>query len=227
MKLIFAGADRPIDVARGYVSTVEVENSCLFARMCRSLVSNGGEDVFEQFSLWDEAGNELVPSRVLFAVPDPLHLPWDCTELSSKLFGIMETLLYEDEEARRIFEDYGSQLRGFSQRLTHQVECDYRFNVEWDVRRYLKSFGFSADRGDDLPYIDMLNMFLDFVSDVQLEKVLVFVNLKTFLGKIEFEQFLDRVFFHEMQVLLLENKVCDINYGYESKMRIDQHFLEI
>lgn len=30
-----------------------------------------------------------------------------------------------------------------------------------------------------------------------------------------------------MQVLLLENKVCDINYGYESKMRIDQHFLEV
>ena len=227
MKLIFAGSDRPINIARGHVSTVEVENPCLFARICRSLVSNGGGGVFEQFSLWDEAGNELAPSRVLFAVPDPLHLPWDCTELSNKLLGIMETLLYEDEEARRIFEDYGSQLRGFSQRLTHQVECDYRFNVEWDMRRYLKSFGFSADRGDDLPYIDMLNMFLDFVSDVQLEKVLVFVNLKTFLGKIEFEQFLDRVFFHEMQVLLLENKVCDINYGYESKMRIDQHFLEV
>lgn len=180
MKLIFAGADRPIGIARGYVSTVEVENPCLFARICRSLVANGEEGVFEQFSLWDKAGNELAPSRVLFAVPDPLHLPWDCTELSNKLLGIMETLLYEDEEARRIFEDYGSQLRGFSQRLTHQVECDYRFNVEWDMRRYLKSFGFSADRGDGLPYIDMLNMFLDFVSDVQLEKVLVFVNLKTF-----------------------------------------------
>ena len=55
----------------------------------------------------------------------------------------------------------------------------------------------------------------------------MFVNLKTFLGKIEFEQFLDRVFFHEMQVLLLENKVCDISYSHESKMRIDQHFLEI
>lgn len=227
MKLIFAGADRPIDIARGYVSTVEVENPCLFTRMCRSLVSNGGEGVFEQFSLWDETGKEVAPSRVLFAVPDPLHLPWDSTELSGKLLGMMEELLYEDEEARRLFEDYGSQLRGFSQRLTHQVECDYRFNVEWDMRRYLKSFGFSADRGDDLPYIDMLNMFLDFVSDVQLEKVLVFVNLKTFLGKIEFEQFVERVFFHEMQVLLLENKLCGIENDCERKVRIDQHFLEL
>lgn len=227
MKLMFTGADRPIDIARGCVSTVEVENPCLFTRICRSLVSNGGEGVFEQFSLWDEAGNELAPSRVLFSIPDPLHLPWDRTELTGKLLEMMEMLLYEDEGARRVFEDYGSQLRRFLQRLTHQVECDYRFNVEWDMRRYLKSFGFSADRGDDLPYIDMLNMFLDFASDVRLEKVLVFVNLKTFLGKMEFEQFVDRVFFHEMQVLLLENKLCDINYNHESKMRIDQHFLEI
>ena len=75
MKLIFAGADRPIDIARGHISTVEVENSCLFARICRSLVSDGGEGVFEQFSLWDEVGNEVAPSRVLFTVPDPLHLP--------------------------------------------------------------------------------------------------------------------------------------------------------
>lgn len=227
MKLMFTGADRPIDIARGLVSTVEVENPCLFTRMCRSLVSNGGEGVFEEFSLWDEAGNELAPSRVLFAVTDPLHLPWDSTELSGKLLGMMEVLLFEDEEARRLFEDYGSRLRGFSQRLTHQVECDYRFYVEWDIRRYLKSFGFSADRGDDLPYIDMLNIFLDYVSDIQLEKVFVFVNLKTFLGKIEFEQFLDRVFFHQMQVLLLENKICDMDYDYERKVRIDQHFLEI
>lgn len=227
MKLIFTGADRPIDIAKGYVSTLEVENPCLFTRICRTLVSNGGEGVFEQFSLWSEDGKEMASSQVLFAVPDPLHLPWDSAQLSGRLLGMMEALLYEDEEARRKFEDYGSKLRGFSQRLTHQVECDYRFNVEWDIRHYLKSFGFSADRGEDLPYIDMLNMFLDFVSDVQLEKVLVFVNLKTFLGKIEFEQFIDRVFFHEMQVLLLENKLCDIDNDFERKVRINQHFLEI
>lgn len=227
MKLMFVGADKPINITRRYVSTVEIENSCLFTRICRSFVADEGGVVLEQFSLWDDSDKEIVPSRAIFPISDPLHLPWDSSELSGKMLGMMEALLYEDEEARRLFENYGGQLKGFSQRLTHQVEGGYRFNVEWDMRRYLKAFGFSADRGDDLSYIDSLNMFLDFVSDVQLEKVLVFVNLKTFLEKIEFEQFLDRVFFHEIRVLLLENKACEIDYDYERKMRIDQHFLEI
>ena len=227
MRLVFYGVDRPIVIRRGHAYTVEVENPCLYARICRSLVASGGEAVFEQFSIWDDEGAELTPARAFFAISDPLHLPWDSTELSGRLLTIMESLLFESEDMRGAFEDYGRRLQSLACQLTHQVECDYGFNVEWDVRRYLKSFGFSADRGESLPYIDMLNMFLDYVSDMHLKKTLVFVNLKTFLTEKEFQQFLDRVFFHEFEVLLLENKSCGIDFATEDKMVVDQHFLEI
>lgn len=227
MKLVFFGADRPIPINRGSVCTVEVENSCLFTRICRSIVENGGASTFESFSLWDDAGDEVASSRTLLTISDPLHLPWDNPELAGRLLTTMESFLFEDEDARSLFESHGRQLQQFAYRLAYQVESDYRFNVEWDLRRFLKSFGFAVDRGEGLPYIDTLNMFLDFVSDMKLGRVLVFVNLKTFLTENEFRQFLDRVFFREMSVLLLENKTCEISYNQEEKIRIDQHFLEI
>lgn len=227
MRLVFSGADSPIEVNRGRVRTVEMENPHLFTRVCRSFIAGGDVDAFEPFSLWDGDGSELAPVKALLVVTDPLRLPWDSADLAGKLPAVMESLLFEDEDARSVFESYGRQLAAFAFRLTHQVECDYRFNVEWDVRRYLKAFGFAANRGEGLPYIEMLNTFLDFASDMQLKKVLVFVNLKTFLSENEFEQFLDRVFFHEFTVLLLESKACAIDYEYEDKTVIDQHFLEI
>lgn len=214
-------------IRRGRVYTVEVENSCLYTRVCRSLVAGGGDAALEQFSIWDDEGVELTPAKAVLAISDPLHLPWDSAELSGRLLGMMESLLFESEDARGTFEEYGRQLQALACRLTHQVECGYRFNVEWDVKRYLKSFGFGADRGESLPYIDMLNSFLDFISDMRLKKMLVFVNLKTFLTENEFQQFLDRVFFHDLEVLLLENKPSEINFDTEDKMIIDQHFLEI
>lgn len=227
MRLVFSGADSPIEVNRGRVRTVEMENPHLFTRVCRSFIAGGDVDAFEPFSLWDGDESELAPAKALLVVTDPLRLPWDSADLAGKLPAVMESLLFEDEDARSAFESYGRQLAAFAFCLTHQVECDYRFNVEWDVRRYLKAFGFAANRGEGLPYIEMLNTFLDFASDMQLKKVLVFVNLKTFLSENEFEQFLDRVFFHEFTVLLLESKACAIDYEYEDKTVIDQHFLEI
>ena len=56
MRLVFCGADRPIEIRRGRVYTVEVENSCLYTRVCRSLVAGGGDAAFEQFSIWDDGG---------------------------------------------------------------------------------------------------------------------------------------------------------------------------
>lgn len=227
MRLMFLGADKPITIERGLARTLEVENCHLFARICRSIAPDGVEAPFEPFTLWDDEGNEVAPLRSLLMISDPLHLPWDNSELSGKLLIRMESLLFEDEDARSLFEEYGRRLRGFAQQLTHQVEGDYRFNVQWDMRRFLKAFGFAADRGEDLPFIDTLNMFLDFASDMKLERLIIFVNLKTFLEENEFAQFLDRVFFHGFEVLLLENKLCDIQYDKEQKTLIDQHFLEM
>lgn len=227
MKLVFSGADRPIVINKGKVHTVEIANSHLFTRVCRSLSAGGGEEVFESFSIWDDVGEEMSSSKALLMVSDPLHLPWDSTELAGRLPLVMESLLFEDEDARATFEGFGRRLQEFALRLTHQVDGGYGFNVEWDMRRYLKTFGFAVDRGEDLPYLDTLDTFLDFVSDMQLKKVLVFVNLKTFLTENEFRQFIDRVFFHEFEVLLLENKPCSMRFEKEEKTVIDQHFLEI
>lgn len=227
MKLVFVGADNSIEIKKGFVHTLEIENPSLFVRISRSLAANAGELIFEDFSLWDDEGNELAPGRTLFMITDPLRLPWDCAELSGKMLSTMELYLFEDDDARSTFESYGRRLQGFAASLTYQGESDYRFNVEWDLRRFLKSFGFSVERGDGLPYIETLDMFLDFISDMKLGKVLAFVNLKTFLGENEFKMFLERVFFHELEVLLLENKTSAIEYDYEIKTVYDQHFLEL
>ena len=54
----------------------------------------------------------------------------------------------------------------------------------------------------------------------------IFINLKTFLEKTEYESFLEHAVFLNFLVLLLENKRDYLKYQLEDKMIIDQHFLE-
>lgn len=226
MKLVFSGFDSPIDILPGRACTLEIRNQTLFTRICRTFVGAQRGQQFEAFTIWGDDGEELSYSNSILLASDPLRLPWDSSELSGRLLTRMEAMLMKDEESRAIFEEYGSLLNGFATQLTFQVEGEYGFAVEWDIKRYLKSFGFGIERGEDLPYIDSLNMFIDFAHDMSLEKVLVFINLKTFLNEKDFKRFLERVFFHKIKVLMIENKASLAHSSLEKKIVVDQHFLE-
>ena len=110
--------------------------------------------------------------------------------------------------------------------LAFQRHGSYGFKVEWTLADYLKAFGFGVEIEDGAALFDKLIQFIDFAADMQLREVLLFVNLGTFLSKNEMEEFGRRIFFQELSVLLLEQRsyaqVCE----HESKIHVDQHFLE-
>ena len=224
MKLVFSGLESPVVIERRAVKTLEVENCHLFTNLCRSILSGKG-DAIEPYSLWDDEGEEITPANSMLVVSDPLRLPWDSKELLGKLLDTMDNLLREDEETVQSLEEYGSYLSSVILRAAHQFGCDYRFAIEWGARQYLKAFGFSVDRCETDSYLDLMK-FLDFASDMGLEKLLVFINLKTFLEKTEYELFLERAVFLGFHVLLLENKRDCLKHSFEDKMVVDQHFLE-
>ena len=226
MRLVIEGIETPIDICRGRPRVIEVHNRTLFARIARSLASRDGEDAFEPYSLWDDDGAELKPSSTLLMVSDPLRLPWENKALSGRLFDMVEGLMLEDEELRVEIEGMGARLAKGISRLTHQVNAEYSFAVEWGLRQYLKSFSFSVEHLDGDNYLESLISFLDFCADMALKQVLVFVNLKTFLSGNDLIEFYDRVFFHDLRVLMLEAMVDEISYEHERKTVIDLHFLE-
>lgn len=54
----------------------------------------------------------------------------------------------------------------------------------------------------------------------------MFVNLKTYLSKSDFDTFAEQVFYQNTQVLLLENKRDCEAHEHERKRVIDLDFLE-
>lgn len=226
MRLVFSGAMLPVEISKEYVRTYEIENNHLFTRICASLISGEGEEAIEPYSIWADDDTEKSPSSSLLLVTDPLNLPWQARDLSGHLYERVGQLVFEDEEARMEIEALGNQISSLILRLTHQISGDYEFSSEWSVGQYLKAFSFAPSRGNDDSYLDSLLGFLDFASDVHLEKPLAFINLKRFLLKKELEEVFDRAFFLGIPLLLLENVVDLRQYKHEKKTCIDQHFLE-
>lgn len=225
MRLVFAGLDRSLELEPGNCTTLEVENQALFVRLVRSLVSGEGRYADEPYSVWD-GDEELKPRDALLVIDNPLQLPWDERGFMSSVLKRIEREYLEDEDLRRAVEGLQSAMASQLATLGMGLNADFSFGQEWDFRRYLKFMGFGVSYQESKSFLDNQLNFLSLALDSGDKRVLVFVNLKTFLSENDFRMFLDQVFFQKSRVLLLENKLDSNSYIHESKRCIDLHFIE-
>lgn len=224
MRLSFSGLERPIDIVAGRPYVLEVENQALFTRLCQSLRGGEGRYASEPYTVWNEEA-ELRPEAAMLFVDSPLDLPWDDRALMGEVTKLFERLLLDDEELRGEIDAAAQGIASKILSLGMDLNADYCFGIEWDVRRFAKTFGFGIDRAQKT-LLDSLIDFLSLTLDANCQKVLVFVNLKTFLTKNELKELYRHAFFSKTSLLLLENRRDKADYEYEQKRTVDLHFLE-
>ena len=226
MRICFSGFGSPMCVAAAAVSVLEVQNRTLFARVCESLVSGLGVDAIEPYSLWDDAGVEMKTDSRFLLICSPLELPWDDKALSGGLASQFERIVFEDEGVRRDIEDLFELFQSRLSQAALELNSNYAFGVNWELKRYLRTFGFGVELADGEPLIDKLIKFLMLAKDASLKKVLVFINLKLFLTEKELDLFLEQAFFSRLSIILIENVLDHSCHLHERKYAVDQDLLE-
>ena len=225
MNLTISGFSEPLVLGSDHVSVLEIHNRRLFARVCQSLMSELDGEALEPYTLWD--GDDQRSSRNYFLfICNPFELPWSERALIGEVLERIEDMFLHEDEARQRIETAGRSLSEQVASLGLRLQSDYAFEVQWDMRKYLKAFDFcvEVDPADEL--LDNLTKFLKFASDAAFRKQLVFVNLKNFLVEKEIQEFYRQAVFFELNVLLLENASDDSAFEYERKMCSDIDFLQ-
>lgn len=226
MNVCFTGLNEPIIVGPDAVSVLEVQNRVLFCRLCSSLVSERGSEAEEPYTFWSDDGEEIKPEGRILFVLSPLSLPWTDKALSNGLSAKFERLVNEDEDARQGVEYAFACLKSRLSEVALSLESEYAFEIDWELKRYLRTYGFGVELIENEPLLDKLIKFLALAKDVSLSKVLLFANLKLFLSENELRKFYEQAFFSGLSVLLIENVRDGVYYEQERKYVIDQDLLE-
>lgn len=226
MRISFAGMESSIDVADVGITVLQVDNKLYFSRVCESLLSLQGEQAKEAYTIWDQDGCEVRPDQALLIVANPFDLPWKHKDLTGNLYKRVESELLLDEGLRFEMQELQLALESAVHKLDFQFNADYKFGVEWNISSYLKAFSYGIDISDSASLLDKLISFIDVGADMAIDKVIVFINLKTFLTKNDLEQLHDRLFFHGMRTLLLENNDAPRYDDVEVKYVVDRDFVE-
>lgn len=226
MKLCFAGIETPIVICSQSVAVLQIENRALFSRICQSLLSYEGEDAIEPYAMWEEDGKPIAPKGAYMLIPTPLELPWKHKLLLGGLHLRLEEMMSEDYCVRDELERAGLKLSELVTQLGFQLNADYAFALEWNMRNYLKAFDFRVDIEEDARLFENLMQFFDHAADMRIDIALVFVGLKSFLQDEELAMLYERAFFLGIKLLLLENAGSEFALEGEEKVIIDQDFLE-
>lgn len=223
--LRIAGFEEGLEISENRAAVLEVEDEVLFGRICASLHSEEGSSAVEPYALWD--GESPVSAKGAFLlVYNPFDLPWNDRALQALLLAKVESLVMEDDSVRMEIEGQASALSSALAAVGLQMLSDYVFSLEWDVKKYLKSFGFGVDAQASQGFFDNLMLFLKFVSDAGVGKPIAFLNLKKFLSENEIETLYEQAFLAGVSLLLLEGTRDARVFERELKMRIDRDFLQ-
>ena len=224
MRLVFDGLEKAIEIQAGRPVVLQVENQAFFSRLIQAMATQEGRYAIEPYSVWNDE-SEITPKMATLLISDVFDLPWSDRSLLGEVVKRIEKDLV-DEEARLDLEKTERLLTSRLMSLSAGLSADYTFGIEWDLGRILKMLGFCVDAMPGYKLIDNLITFLSLALDSKCQKILIFVNLKTFLTKNELKLFYEHVFYTGAHVVLFENKQDNNNYQHERKYTVDQDFLE-
>lgn len=216
MKLIFENADFVFEFDEKMPVSIDVNSQKLFSRLSASLVFDS--DIVPEKFIYLQDKKEVSFVKNSICVLNPLDLPFKNATLLNSLYKKMDNQIRQDGQYLLELQELHNKLRSFYQEITNDYFADYFFDVELDVKKYLKSFGYSNYFDLDSSLLDNIENFLEFCADVCPDKVIFFINLKNFLTEIEYFNLCKYIFYLKIPVICLNsglelyNVENDINY---------------
>ncbi len=222
MMLIHRDFSFKIEFEEGYVYSLVIENNSMFSKLVKELYNqiNGYDgdfvlsEKFEPISITKKI--EIVSEFIPFNANKKTLI----TKLHNKLNKTAyETDLYYETQTIK------SALTCYIATLSETLGISTEYDEEIEISSLLKAANLKLSVSDG----DLAESIIEyFIASYELEeeKIFVTVNLKSFLGKTEFENFIKTIVIHKIKLIMIDNYsryTCD----NEKKIIIDEDLCEI
>lgn len=226
MKLVFQGFEHNMILNRGAINVLRIEDRSLYARCCLSISQGFADGVPEPASFYDDNGRELKPKDCLTFAGDLLSLDLNGREISAKATKKIVQMLIDKQEITTRMESQNYAIEDLFAESFLQLSGDYVFNVDWDVGKYLKAFGFGVDASDSVSLYQKACHYLRIAADLFPDNVIVFINLNTFLSEDEYYSFCRCAAAEELIILSCEVGNSSDFLDLENGIFIDADYLD-
>ncbi len=223
MMIKFNFLDNIIEITDDFITTIEVENKKYFYRIIKDLYDIEKGILSENVVFFDENRKELNRNGKIKVYTNYFELQPNSNKVTNEMIKYFTNLLLEEDKLA-IQKQY-KKLVNLYKKFLNNVDIPLVVEENNSIDNILKQLKVSFNVQDNL--LDNLLLILDIEHVFQFNDLLIFVNLKQYLNKVELIELYKYAIYNKVQILLIDSQSYGCTQNYEKKLIIDENLEEI
>ena len=223
MNLIYTFLDNKIDLYNDYVNSIEVLNNNYFYRLTNLIYKYSNDQEVEEL-YFTENNEEIKLNKKIRIITNYYDFDFNNKKYINELIKNISNNT-DDNILLKLNNNYNKLYKVLSS-LINSVDLNFKVDIndEFSINEILNNFNLSIPSKDNL--LDNLILLIDIEKQFNINKVLVFINLKDYLSREEIIEFEKYCIYNNVYVILFDNSKYK-NNSYEKKFLIDNDLSEV
>ena len=223
MNLIYTFLDNKIDLYNDYVNSIEILNNNYFYRLTNLVYKYSNNQETEEF-YFTENNEEIKLNKKIRIITNYYDFDFNNKKYINELIKNISNNT-DDNILLKLNNNYNKLYKVLSS-LINSVDLNFKVDIydEFSINEILNNFNLSIPSKDNL--LDNLILLIDIEKQFNINKILVFINLKDYLSREEIIEFEKYCIYNNVYVILFDNSKYK-NNSYEKKFLIDNDLSEV
>lgn len=204
-----------------YVRVLEIENKVLFSNIVQSIFALCYNEESKEYILLLDEDKELNFAKDVCLVIDPLNINFNDRKVINKLYHKINVSM--DLNTRNELEKQLYNIFNIINELVIEFPFEFTYKSDVESEELLKLFNFRLFTKEQ-SIIEKLFYYIDLISLLDLYKVLILCNIKTFFTDEQIQEIYKYAIYNKLYILLIEGNLVEKVLAYERKIRIDEDF---
>ena len=223
MKLKINGFNNEIIFNDENINILEIKDSKCFTHIIKILNEkiNGIES--NEIFLLDNNENELNMGKEMYMIFDLFNIDYNSKKIISKIYEIISENIKKNQDYE--IENETIKLRNYIIQEINELPFEFVMKRELEISEILKLYNLKIDPINYTSILERAELLIDIISTLQIAKILVLPNLKTYLSEDELVALYKYSLYNNVKLLLIE-RYNTKKLEYEKTMLIDETFDE-
>ena len=222
MKLCIKYIDNNLVFNNEYINCLEVENKNYFYKIVKELNNIANGEMEDNIIFTDNESNEINIINKINIIIDYFNIDFNSKKILSLINKKINSSISVNDK------DNLSKLYNKIKKIYIPILNDMNLNIDinndFDLDLIIKLLNVSIKNKDNI--LDNLFLLIDIEHELNMNKLLVFVNLKQYLNEQELIELYKYLLYNNIVVLLIDSQAYGISNEYEKKIIIDNDLEE-
>lgn len=222
MKLCIKYIDNNLVFNNEYINCLEVENKNYFYKIVKELNNIANGEMEDNIIFTDNESNEINIINKINIIIDYFNIDFNSKKILSLINKkINSSISITDKDT---LSKLYNKIKKIYIPILNDMDLNIDINNDFDLDLIVKLLNVSIKNKDNI--LDNLFLLIDIEHELNINKLLVFVNLKQYLNEQELIELYKYLLYNNIVVLLIDSQAYGISNEYEKKIIIDNDLEE-